>query len=126
MVELTREEKLDFMKALNWDYRTSPEAMLDVVEGRREFAGDFDKKKLFVRSLERLRWYPVVGLWGIETMKAMWTPEIRHRLWPPSRREEYDITFALLRGEAVPAARWGTAFYHSDRYRFFSDGRYGT
>ncbi|GHV84386.1 hypothetical protein AGMMS50212_17260 [Spirochaetia bacterium] len=121
MVALTHEEKLDLMSALNWDYKTSYQDMLDVVEGRRDLAGDFDRKKLFVRSLERLRWRAVVGLWGIEKMDEMYTPEIRRRIWPPSRREDYDITFSLLRGAAIPITGCSPGFFPSDRYRFFSN-----
>jgi hypothetical protein len=105
---LTHEEKLQLMRSLNWDYNTPYEEMLAVIENDVEGERPFDRKTLFTRSLERLRWWAVVELWGIERVKKLWTPEIRRRLWPPSRREDYDITFALLRGEPVPALRWGS------------------
>jgi hypothetical protein len=118
---LTREQKLEMMRTLNWDYATPYEDMLAVIEGEREEAAPFDRKKLFVRSLERIGWTYLVALWGIDAVNEMYTPEIRRRLWPPSRREDYDITFALLRGEPVSATRWGSEFYKSQRYRFFSN-----
>jgi hypothetical protein len=118
---LTHEEKLQLMRSLNWDYNTPCEEMLAVIENDVEGERPFDRSTLFTRSLERLRWGAVVELWGIERVKKLWTPEIRRRIWPPSRREDYDITFALLRGEPIPASRWGTGFFMSDRYRFFSD-----
>jgi hypothetical protein len=63
---LSREEKLACLGSLNWDYTTSPEDMLAVLEGRVEKAEPFDQKTLFVRSLERLHWEYAVALWGLE------------------------------------------------------------
>jgi hypothetical protein len=76
---LSLEEKLRCMKSLNWDYTTSPEDMLAVLEGRMEKAGPFDKKTLLVRSLERFHWEYVVALWGVEKIKALYTPELSRR-----------------------------------------------
>jgi hypothetical protein len=118
---LTHEEKLNLMRSLNWDYNVPYEEMLAVIENDVEGERPFDRKTLFTRSLERLGWGAVVGLWGIERVKRLWTPEIRRRIWPPSRREDYDVTFALLRGEPVSRTGWGAEFFKSDRYRFFSD-----
>ena len=53
-MKLSREEKLKLMRSLNWDYTTTPEDMLAVVEGELDKAGPFDKTFLFVRSLQRL------------------------------------------------------------------------
>jgi len=117
---LSRDEKLSLMSNLNWDYRDTREDMLEVVEGRRESSGAFDRKKLFVRSLERIPWHYVVALWGVETMKALYTPEIRRRIWPPNRRDYFDFAFGVLRGEPVPAPGWGTERAQKLRYTFLS------
>jgi hypothetical protein len=120
-MELTRKDKLRLMANLNWDVLDSFEDMLDVIEGRRESSGSFDRKKLFVRSLERLPWHYTVALWGVETMKELYTPEIRKRIWPPERRDTFDFAFGILRGEPVSFAGWGAEHYRSKRHRFFSD-----
>jgi hypothetical protein len=83
---LSLEEKLKCMKSLNWDYTTSPEDMLAVLEGRVEKAGPFNQKTLLVRSLERLHWEYVAALWGVEKIKALYTPELSRRIWPKDRR----------------------------------------
>ena len=107
-MKLTREEKLKFMKNLNWDYNVTPEEMLDVLEGKLEKAGPFDKNLLFVRSLQRIPWHYMINLWGIETAKELYTPENASRLWPKSIRSTYDFAFAVLRGEPVSVAEWGS------------------
>jgi hypothetical protein len=111
MIVLSHEEKLRFMRSLNWDYLDKYEDMLAVIEGRLESSGAFTRDKLFIRSLERLSWYPIVGLWGVETIKELYTPEISERLWPKENKKLYDFTLAVLRKEPLPPARWGDEHY---------------
>jgi hypothetical protein len=120
---LSLEEKLAYMRSLNWDYTTDPEAMLAVLEGRVEKAGPFDQKTLLVRSLERLHWEYVVALWGVEKIKELYTPELSRRIWPGSRRRLFDFAVGILRKEPVSPSGWGSEHYKSKRNRFFSDRR---
>jgi hypothetical protein len=118
---LSLEEKLSCMTSLNWDYEVSPEAMLAVLEGRIEKAGPFDQKTLLVRSLERLHWEYVVALWGVEKIKALYTPELSRRIWPKSRRRLFDFALGILRKEPVSPSGWGSEYSESVRNTFLSD-----
>ncbi|MCL1837292.1 MAG: hypothetical protein FWG46_07080 [Treponema sp.] len=125
MITLTHEEKIDLMGSLNWDYLDTREDMLAVIEGRLESSGAFNREKLFVRSLERITWHYVLALWGIETIKELYTPAIAGRVWPKGRRCHYDFALAVLRREPVSAPGWGTEYFKSKRYNFFSNRGYG-
>ncbi|MCL2833566.1 MAG: hypothetical protein FWD78_10390 [Treponema sp.] len=124
MLQLSHEEKLQLMSSLNWDYLDTPEDMLAVIEGRQESSGAFTRDKLFVRSMERLSWYYFVGLWGVETIKELYTPELAGRIWPKNLRMRYDFAVAVLRRESLPPARWGDEYYKQLRYPLFSDRWY--
>jgi len=121
MLNLSHEEKIALMRSLNWDYLDKSEDMLAVIEGKRESSGAFNREKLFVRSLERIPWHYVTALWGIETIKKMYTPEIAKRIWPKERRYHFDFALAVLRREPLPLARWGDEYFKSQRYEFFSN-----
>ncbi|MCL2191599.1 MAG: hypothetical protein FWB79_06400, partial [Treponema sp.] len=97
MMKIGYDEKLKLMSSLNWDYLDKHQDMLAVVEGRLETSGAFTRDKLFVRSLERLPWHYVVALWGVETIKELYTPEIAGRIWPKDRRYHFDFALAVLR-----------------------------
>jgi hypothetical protein len=125
MITMSHEEKLELMRSLNWDYLDKPEDMLAVIEGRLESSGAFNREKLFVRSLERLHWDYVIALWGIKKVKNLYTPEIAKRVWPKERRCHFDFALAILRREPVPASGWGTEYFKSERYCFFSNRGYG-
>ncbi len=60
--EFTREEKLDFMRSLMWDYNIPPEDCLEVLEGTREMAGHYTAETLFRKMLESYRWHTVIRL----------------------------------------------------------------
>ena len=124
MIKLSREEKLELMRSLNWDYLDKYEDMLDVIEGKLETSGAFTRDKLFVRSMERLRWYYFLGLWGVDAIKELYTPELAGRIWPKERRKEYDFAIAILRREALPPARWGDEHYKQMRGPILSDRWY--
>jgi hypothetical protein len=124
MITLSREEKLRLMRSLNWDYLDTPEDMLAVVEGRRESSGAFNREKLFLRSLERLAWYRIIGLWGVEMVKQLYTPSLARRIWPKDLRQRYDFALAVLRREPLPPARWGDEQHQQMRRPVFSNRWY--
>jgi hypothetical protein len=124
MMTLSHEEKLHLMGNLNWDYLDTHEDMLAVIEGRLESSGAFNRDKLFVRSLERIPWHYVTALWGVETIKKMYTPEIARRIWPKERRYHFDFALAVLRREPLPPARWGDEHYKQMWRPIFSNRWY--
>ena len=126
MIQLSHDEKIQLMSSLNWDYLDKPEDMLAVIEGRLKSSGAFTRDKLFVRSMERLTWHYFTALWGIETIKELYTPEIAKRIWPKSRRYHFDFALAVLRREALPPSRWGYGCFKSQRNRFFSNRGYSS
>jgi hypothetical protein len=121
MINLTYEEKLNLMRSLNWDYLDKHEDMLAVIEGKLETSGSFTRDKLFIRSLERLPWHYMIALWGLESIKELYTQDIAKRIWPKERRYHYDFALAVLRKEPLPPPRWGHEYYKSERHRFFSN-----
>ncbi|MDR0909378.1 MAG: hypothetical protein LBM77_06380 [Spirochaetaceae bacterium] len=128
-MELQHEQKLNLMRSLNWGYsNTSFEDMLATIEGTKpdeDPVWGFNRKNLFIKSLERLPWHYVVALWGVETMKQMYTEEVAGRIWPHSRREYFDRAFKLLRGETLPATGWGAEYRSKMQHTILSHWRNG-
>ena len=124
MLDLSYDEKIKLMSALNWDCLDKHEDMLAVVEGRMKSSGAFTRDKLFVRSLERLPWHYITALWGVEAIKELYTNEIALRIWPKERRQYFDYAITVLRREPIPPARWGDECYKSMWRPFLSDRWY--
>lgn len=103
---MTREEKLEYVKSLNWDYTTPAEDMLDVIEGRCEKAGPFNAYNLFVRSYQGLKWHIILELWGgIEPIRALMAKNnarLRRTVMPVLRSQYDEISSAVLLGKPLP------------------------
>jgi hypothetical protein len=121
MITLSHDEKIKLMSYLNWDYLDSSEDMLAVIEGKLESSGAFNREKLFVRSMERLTWYSFIGLWGLDAVKELYTPKLASRIWPKERKQHYDFAIGILRKEPVSPPGWGTEYFKSERFEFFSN-----
>jgi len=106
-MKYARTEKLKILNGLNWDYDVDASLLLDVIEGRLEQAGPFDRTRIFVRSLERLPWHRIAGLWGVELSEQMIGHETISRVWIKDRREQLERLEKILRKEPVPAPEWG-------------------
>jgi len=118
MPPLTHEEKLKLMRTINWDYSADPEDMLSVIEGSRDSAGAFDREGLFVRSLERLNWYHILDLFGVDLITKLWTSGVARRIRFKEMREDYNHAVSILRGEPLPAPEWGARNYKPVRNPF--------
>ena len=98
-------ELVRIARIINWDYTYDPNELAEVLAGRRERVGHFDREALFARMLATFPWHRIVGALGIEEVEALLTPEAIARLWPPSLREHYARVRGLLRGDPVPPCR---------------------
>ena len=124
IVEEIVEELVEIARTINWDYNYKPEDLAEVLAGRRERVGHFDKQALFVRMLKSLPWHRTVTALGIEEVKRLLTPEAIARLWPPSLREDYERTRRLLRGDPVPPTDWSSERARQLQRSFLSDRWY--
>lgn len=92
-------DKESIVRNLYWDQKVDPVAMLDKIRGAVSVS-EKEKTRIFVRCFESLPWHLVVGLWGIDECRRMWSPDIR-KMIRPQLRGKYDRIYAFLRGRPV-------------------------
>jgi len=61
-MSISREEKLDLLRRLMWDYSIAPEQCLEVLEGVRTKAGHYTDENLFRKLIESYPWFTVLKL----------------------------------------------------------------
>lgn len=101
------------IKSAFWDYNVDPEEIYEIILGKRAPAGFLKKEYLLRRILERLSWYEIVDIFGIEFLKNNITPEITSGIRNNNLKTRYELFWKLLHGEAVPLAGWS----HENRKR---------
>lgn len=87
----TKDRKLELMRGLMWDYHYPPEHCLAVLEGKREYAGHYDEKKLFRRLLESYRWFTIIQLLPLERINELLTDDVIASLRFESLKTRYEF-----------------------------------
>ena len=97
------------MKHIVWDYDFDPFVLYDVAIGRVEKAGHFTRERVLLRMLERLSWYDLLDLLGIDSLRSILTSELISKIGDSALREKYEYVGTVLQGKAVPVAGWDPA-----------------
>ncbi len=94
------------MKHTVWDYDVDPGELFEVVVGKRARVGHLDAERVFLRMLERLSWYDLLDVLGLEGIRARLTPRVIGMLHSPDERERYEHIRRVLQKEPVPIPGW--------------------
>jgi hypothetical protein len=98
------------LKRLNWEYNISVEDIYAVIKGEKTHAGHWDFDHLFIRMLERLRWYDLLYLLGRKTLQEKLVPVILKQIRFPEKRKKYERLGKILRGEPVSFTKWSPKY----------------
>jgi len=118
------DEQYRCLKRLTWDYNIPVEDIYAVIRGEKSHAGHWDFDHLFVRMLERLRWYDLLDLIGRETIQEKLVPDVLQEIRSPEKREKYERLGKILRGEPVSFTKWGPEYRKKVRDTLFSNRWY--
>ena len=115
-----RERISRLMKHILWDYDIDPYELYEVVIGKRERVGHFDRERVFQRMLERLSWYDLLDLLGVDALRERLVPEAIARIRRPDVRERYEHIRRILHKEAVPLSGWDPEYREKVRHTLLS------
>lgn len=116
----------DILKPVLWDYNINVNDFYDVATGVRERVGGFDQQRALVRVFERLDWYDILEVFGIQFVEEHLTPDIISRIRFADLRKRYDIIRRILHGEPVSFAGWSVATAERARNAVLSNRWYRT
>jgi hypothetical protein len=115
-----RERISRIMKHILWDYDIDPYELYEVVIGKRERVGHFDEQRVLQRMLERLSWYDLLDLLGVDFLRECLVPETIARIRRPDVRERYEHIRRILHKEAVPLSGWDPEYRERVRHTLLS------
>lgn len=91
-----------------WDYRIHPYEFYQVAIGNKAQIGHFNQEKALIRILERLNWYDLINLFGMEFLKKYITLELVSKLRFKDKRRKYEVVRKILHGETVSFPGWNS------------------
>ncbi|MDY0092876.1 MAG: hypothetical protein RBT80_09280 [Candidatus Vecturithrix sp.] len=122
-------EKAEIRKLLHpilWDYDIDPYHLFQVAIGCKERVGSFTQQTALIRMLERLSWYDLIRLFGLEELTRLLTPDLIAQLRFPELRERYELVRKVLHGEPVSFSGWSPEYRQKIRRTLLSHRWYRT
>jgi len=105
-MNMTVEEKFQALKSIFWDYRTDLLPLDKVIARDLASIGDYEFKLIAKRMLERLNWYELLDILGVELIKKVLTSEITGRLYNKELKDRYERIRRILFQEPLPFSGW--------------------
>ena len=112
------------LKPILWDYQIDPIDFFDVAIGKKVRTGSFDQAKALIRMFERLSWYDLVNLFGIDGLAKLLTKEIITRIRIKELRDKYEFARKILHKETVSFSGWSPEYREKIKHRLLSDRWY--
>ena len=104
-----------------WDYKTDPDELFEVLTGQRLKAGPFTFERLLVRMLERLSWYELIDLLGLEYLRQNLTREIIAKIRFKTLRRRYERVSQFLSGHTVSLSGWDPEYREEIKHTLLSN-----
>jgi len=98
--------EISLIKRIFWDYAIDPEEILAVLLGEKKQAGKFDRRRILIRMCERLGWYDLLNMVGLEFLREHLDKKVVEGIRFPEIRERYRYARKLLSGKTVPPTGW--------------------
>lgn len=93
---MTREEKLQLVRSLYWEYAIDPEEAVRALEGKTERIGKLHRNELFIKLLNFYPWHKVREIVPENMLPDLLSEEVIRGLFPPILRERYRYVRKLL------------------------------
>ena len=111
-------------RGIIWDYDVDPDELFEVITGKREKSGPFDAERIFVRMLERLSWYELIGLLGLEFIKNHLSKDVIRKIRFKALRGRYETIRKILSGDPLSFSGWDHEYREKIKYTLLSNRWY--
>ena len=125
-MELTRQRIEMIIKPVLWGYQIDPYEFYELAIGRRKRIGLFTPERALLRLLERLNWYELLELFGMEFLRKKLTKSLIANIHNAHLRRKYEFIRKILQGETVSFSRWGSAPHQRTEHTLLSNRWYRT
>ncbi|MCL5029611.1 MAG: hypothetical protein M1480_11430 [Bacteroidetes bacterium] len=107
---MTREEKYKILKTVFWDYNTGKLPMDKIISRNFNSIEEYEFKLMLNRMLERLSWYELLDIIGVDLIKELLTSEAIGRLRSQDLKDRYERIRRILFKEPLPFSGWDSEY----------------
>jgi len=109
-------EKKEIQKLLQ------PVLFYQIAAKERPGIGWFTQERILVRIFERLPWYDLVNLFGIDGLTRLLRKDVIARIRIGELREKYEFARKVLQGETVSFSGWSPEYREKIRHTLVKKG----
>lgn len=120
------EEKYNTLKKIFWDYNIDLLPLNKIVNMQFDDIDKYEFDLIVNRMLERLSWYELLEILGLELIKKFLTTETISKIRFTELRDKYEFIRKILSGETVSFTGWGDEYYQQIKHTLFSNRWYST
>lgn len=117
-------EKYTKLQRLFWDYNITTELLNIIIDRQFEKLDKYTHDLIFKRMLERLDWYDILDIAGVEQIKKVLHSEMIQKLRNKELKVKYEKVRQILFGEPLPSTGWDTDFIKRVKSSVLSDRWY--
>ena len=121
---VTSDEKYKTLKRIFWDYHVERLPLDRIIAGEFESIDAYDLNLVLNRMFERLTWYELLDVLGVEGIKRMLTEERIVRLRNEDLKGRYERIRRILHHETVPVSGWDPEYRKRIQSTLLSDRWY--
>lgn len=103
---MINEEKYRVLKSIFWDYNVKLLPLEKIVERDLNSIDSYELKLIIKRMLERLNWYELLDILGLDLIKKFLTTEIIGSLRNKELKDRYERIRRILFNEPLPFTGW--------------------
>ncbi len=103
---MSDKEKYKILKSIFWDYNTDLLPLDKIIEKDLNSIDNYDFRLIINRMFERLNWYALMDILGIDLIKKLLTPEIISKLRNKELKDRYERIRRILFKEPLPISGW--------------------
>lgn len=100
------EKKYSLLKSIFWDYNTELLPLHKIIERDLKSIDEYELQLILKRMLERLSWYDLLDVLGIDLLKEIITPALIGKLRNKDFRDRYERIRRILFKESLPFSGW--------------------
>jgi hypothetical protein len=100
---MDKDERNILFRQIMWDYNISAIEIEDVLYGKRDMAGHYNKQAIFIKLLESYSWFTIVQLFSPAELRELLSDEVVKKLRFKSLRTKYEFVQKRLQ-QIVPLA----------------------
>ena len=120
------EEKYNTLKKIFWDYNIDLLPLNNIVTMQFDAIDKYDLDLIINRMLERLGWFDLLDILGVDLLKKILISDSINRLRSKELRDRYERIRRILCKEPLPISGWDTEYIQRIKTTLLSNRWYAS